>query len=237
MRCGIIDLSDHVVYQDFVISHNDNWQPVKLPLSAFQIYRGRRPRFSSGFLGDAFPPKGIPSDEKFEWRNIKGIVIQTQESYDENGRYVAGKFGQDSYAAIGEGTVSVELSLDALRFTKPLLVNTGEVSTDPKEIDFLQRTDISNYEQLRMDALSELEKKKFPLIQYDVQTTGKFDINFGDSYFFEDDEIVYITDTLQSGETTSKVKLVAKYIEYSITKPDNGEGGFTRRIRGARRFV
>ena len=131
----------------------------------------------------------------------------------------------------------MDLYIDALRFTKPLLVNSGEVTDKPKGTEFLQRIDIGNYELLKTDVLSELEKKQFANVQYDVQTTGRFDIDYGDSFFLEDDEIIYIDSTLQSGETTTKAKLVAKYIEYSITKPDNGEGGFLRRIRGVRRFV
>ena len=238
MRCGLIDSSDHVVYQDFTVSHNQNWQSVKLPLSGFQIYRGRRPRFDSGFIADIFPPKGIPTDEQFEWRHVKGIVIQTQDSYDDAGRYIAGggNFGITNVQG-WTGGVTLDMYIDALRFTKPLLYNTGIVSDKPKGTEFLQKVDIGNYEQLKMETQSELEKKQFPLVQYDVQTTGRFDIDYGDSFFLEDDEIIYIDSTLQSGETTTKAKLVAKYIEYSITKPDNGEGGFLRRIRGVRRFV
>ena len=33
------------------------------------------------------------------------------------------------------------------------------------------------------------------------------------------------------------IKLVAKRIEYSITKPVDGKGGFLRKILGVRRFV
>ena len=239
MRCGLIDSSDHVVYQDFTVSHNKNWESVKLPLSGFQIYRGRRPKFvNSGFMTNALPPKGIPSDEQFEWRHVKGVVIQTQDSYDDFGRYIGGggNFGITNVQG-WTGGVTLDLYIDALRFTKPLLVNSGEVTDKPKGTEFLQRIDIGNYELLKTDVLSELEKKQFANVQYDVQTTGRFDIDYGDSFFLEDDEIIYIDSTLQSGETTTKAKLVAKYIEYSITKPDNGEGGFLRRIRGVRRFV
>ena len=38
-------------------------------------------------------------------------------------------------------------------------------------------------------------------------------------------------------ESAGSVKLVAKRIEYSISKPLNGKGGFLRRIRGVRRFT
>lgn len=230
MRCGLIDSSDHVVYQDFIISHNDNWQPVKLPLSGFQIYRGRRPRFNSGFISDLVPPKGITYEDVFEWQHVKGLVIQTQDSYDEFGRYTGGGgfFGVDNL----DDTSTIELYIDALRFTKPLLVNSGQITDTSMESDFLQKPEFTNYELLTYDVKAELERQKFENKQYDIETEGKFDVDFGDFFLFNDDEIIDESDT-----ASDTVKLVAKHIEYSITKPINNSGGFLRRIRGARRFV
>jgi hypothetical protein len=230
MRCGIIDLNDNVVYQDFVISHNDNWEPISLPLSGFQVYRGRKPKFLGNFITNSvYPPKGIPSVNIFRWDKVKSIVFQTQDSYDDNGRYIGGmaKWGDS-----GSLENYIELSIDALRFVKPLLVNSGIVSDLVIESEFLQKPEIQNYEQLRYDVLSELEKQKYEAKAYDVETTGKYDINCGDFFLFTDNEIVDESDT-----ASDTIKLVANHIEYSITKPEDGRGGFLRRIRGARRFV
>ena len=92
-----------------------------------------------------------------------------------------------------------------------------------------------NYEQLKSDAVAEQQKHLFQRVEYDVTTTGRFDIGFGDYFNLADSEIVpAFTDPTESA---GSVKLVAKRIEYSISKPLNGKGGFLRRIRGVRRFT
>jgi len=70
-------------------------------------------------------------------------------------------------------------------------------------------------------------------VEFDVTTTGRFDVGFGDYFNLTDKDI--IPSNLQDSSNT--IKLVAKRIEYSISKPLNGKGGFLRRIRGVRRFT
>jgi len=113
------------------------------------------------------------------------------------------------------------------------LVNTGKIAGQVIDPEFLQRPEIGNYEMLKSDAEAERQKKTFQHVEYDTTTTGKIDIGFGDYFNFEDSDI--IPSNLE--DTTDKIKLVAKRIEYSITKPLNGKGGFLRRIRGVRRFT
>ena len=98
-----------------------------------------------------------------------------------------------------------------------------------------RKPEIGNYEMLKSDAEAERQKQLFQRVEYDVTTTGKIDIGFGDYFNLADSEIVpAFTDPTESA---GSVKLVAKRIEYSISKPLNGKGGFLRRIRGVRRFT
>ena len=246
MRCVVVDLNDNVAYQDFVIPFNNIWSSITLPISGFQTTRNHRPRKVA--ISDFFPPQAVDVVTQFEWRHLKMLCIQTQESYDEYGRYEScrGRFGSDLLYSDGVpmtnmplsfNTLKLVMTLDAFRFTKPLLVNSGKVTSSSdtpllSEPDFLQRPDIIFYDQLKSDVLSELDRSMHPPEEFVISTEGKFDINFGDYFYYTDTETVERSDT-----STNQIKLVAKNIEYSITKPVDGEGGFVRTIRGIRRFV
>ena len=233
MRAFFFDSSDHVVYQDFVIKFNDNYEAISLPLSGFQIYRGRKPRNSSFAINDIFPPKGLQSDGIFEWRNITAFCVQTQNSYDDFGRFQAGLgyFGLTLTNILGLNLLN-ELSIDGLRFKKPLLNITDTTTDDVKTPDFLQHTEVVIYDQLENISKSELEKKKFQATEYELETEIKTDIKYGDFLYFMDSEIV----DQQDNSTDNNVKLVNRGTEYSITKPVDGKGGALRRMRTSRRF-
>jgi hypothetical protein len=105
-----------------------------------------------------------------------------------------------------------------------------------KQPDFIQSPDIESYWQLKNNCKAELEKAKFQKKQYDIVSEGGFDIQHGDYFLYDDDEIVYLASP-NANEDTNKIELVAKHIEYQFTKGDNGPGGYKRRIVGAKRFV
>ena len=130
-------------------------------------------------------------------------------------------------------TLEVTIGIDALRFGKPLLTNSGQVTGLNNEPEFVQSPDISIYDSLKNNTLAELEKHKFKNKQYDITTQGQFDIQFGDYFVFEDTDIV---DETYDGDD-NQILLVAKHIEYEFSKPDSGAGGFERRIMGAKRFI
>jgi len=228
MRCFIIDTEDNVVYQDFVIPFNGNFEAVELPLSGFAIYRGLQPLW--GPLDVIIPPAQVSATNVFNWRNIKNICIQTQESYDDSGRYnpETSRWNRVTLAGFSR---QIKLTIDSFRFAKPLLAITAPVGDRLIQPDFLQRPSILFYDQLLSDAKAELEKSKFRHKEYDVTTTMAFDINFGDSFYLNNPRIISDSD---NGANT--IKLVAKKIEYSITKAENGQGGALRTIVGIKRF-
>ena len=238
MRAWLFDKSDHVVFQDFVIQFNDNYEAITLPLDGFQIYRGRRPRYNLSIipLNDLIPPNGLAAAETFEWRHVVAFCVGTLQSYDDFGRYQGGlgDFGVTGGALVGNR--KLELWMDGLRFTKPLLSVTDKITDASGDLvktpEFYQMPEVFNYDQLDNILKSELQKLKFKKTEYDLTTEVKTDIPFGSFFFFTDDEIVDESDTADN-----KVKLVNKGTEYSITKPIDGKGGGLRRIRGARRFV
>ena len=229
MRCLIFDTEDNCVYQDFTIAFNGLFESKILPLSGFAIYRGLKPLWGPvDFLIPATTPTPV---NVFNWRNIKNIVWQTQESYDSSGRYDAANSRWNHATLAGLGRY-ILLTIDSLRFSKPLFVTSG-VSPDRVMMpDFLQRPNILFYDQLKNDALTELQKAQFRHKEYDITTTLALDIAFGDSFYFNNPRIVSDSD---NGANT--IKLVAKRIEYSVTKAENGQGGILRTIVGIKRFT
>jgi hypothetical protein len=121
-----------------------------------------------------------------------------------------------------------------MSFTKPLLVNTGTNTSRCLEGEFIERPEIMDYYQLKNDAAAELEKKKWRHVEYDITTTGNCNINFGDYFLYENSNL--IPDEFETSSGSNKIQLVAKHIEYSVTKPVDGKGGFLRRILGVKRF-
>jgi len=218
-----------------VIPFNNNWQSISLPMGGCSIYRGRRPRYDEVVLGfslnDIVPPKGLEANEQFETRHIKMICWQTQESYDDFGRYHAGRGDFGTLNFFGNNR-RLDMYLDGVRFKKPLLVNTGKATDLDIEPDFLQKPEIFLYDQLKSDSFAELEKAEFKVTKYDITSTGRFDIPFANFFFLKDDEIIDETDTLDN-----QVKLVNKHTDYSITEINDGEGGFKRKLLGSRRFI
>jgi len=234
MRCAIYDTSDNVVVQDFTISHNDNFETITLPISSFKLYRARVP----WGWGDVASNLIVPDLEIlniFEWKNIKMICIQTQDSYDDEGRY------RPQFNRFGVGRItaaeSIQLYLDNLHFTKQVTAISGQDTTRNIEPDFLQRPFSTNYAQLKADVESQKLVEEFRYNSYDIETEGKCDPNltFGDSFFLEDDKVVYLASP-GTGETTNKIKLVAKKISYSVNGTTGGAGGFTRKILGVKRL-
>ena len=232
MRCMLLDTDDNCVIQDFTIFFNDLWQSVSLPIGGFEIFKAREPRYNTNTQYFFEQPKGIDVQNIFVWRNLKSISIYTLGAYDDFGRYAPG-LGVFTNGA--NDAMRIRLALDSLRFVKPLFVSTGKVDTDVIQSEFLEKPEIGNYEQLLSDATAEQQKQLHQHIEYDVGTTGRFDVGFGDYFNLADSEIIPAFTNPSSSAGT--VKLVAKRIEYSITKPVNGAGGFLRRIKGIRRFV
>ena len=237
MRCWMWDKEDNVVFQDFVLQHNANYESVKLPLQGFQIYRGRRPRYNVAIiaLNDLIPPNGLNANENFKFESIVGMSWGTLDSYDDFGRYHGGikKFGtSEHFLFTGR---KLELWIDGLRFTKPLLYVTDTVTgtTLLKHEDFAQQPEIFIFDQLEQVAKSNLQKQQFKKSEYDIENEIRTDIHYGDFFYFTDNEIVSESDNA----TDNTVKLVNKGTEYSITKGIDGRGGGLRKIRGSRRFV
>lgn len=249
--CFVIDTNDNVYRHDFKVSFPDHWEDVELPFTGFSNYQARTPRFitaSHGNVANLKRPKDIEARNVMEWRNIRFIIIQYMDNYDEFGRYSPETNGEApsiasfiSSALISPSRVQT-MTIDNFKFIKPLLARSAKIdgsdtSTPDRnmEADFLQRPQIITYDQLLSEVKSEQEIEKFRHKEYDLSTTGTstFNVKFGDSFYFQNDKLVSDSDD----SISNNIKLVAKRVEYSITKPPAGNGGLRRRIIGIKRFV
>lgn len=237
-RVFMIDTSDNIVFADFNIEFRDHWEDIKVPISSFRAYRGRKPAYGLDQVITLVPPKELDNVNQFEWRNVKFVGIQWQLSYDEFGRYNPAsqilKSGNVEMLLNQFSGGDIDLYIDAFRFTKPLLVTSGQDTLRNLEPVFMQRPNISNYWQLRNDAKGQLEIEKFQHKEFNMETSGDavFDIDFADSFYLYNPKLVSDSD---SGSNT--IRLVAKRIEYSITKTTEGSGGLRRRINGSKVFT
>ena len=100
---------------------------------------------------------------------------------------------------------------------------------------FQQFPGVSMYHQLQNIAKSHLEIEKFKHKEFNIESTGDdiFDVRFGEAFYLNNEDIV--SDDDKSGEDNN-IKLVAKRIEYSITKPAGGRGGLRRKLKGVKVF-
>ncbi|MCK5600899.1 hypothetical protein KAR91_03460 [Candidatus Pacearchaeota archaeon] len=235
MRCIMYDTSDNVVVHDFVIPFQDKWAQISLPLSGFQIYRARTPlRFLDTTQKLVTFELGV--EQRFQYRNIKQICIQWQESYDEQGRYdpAAGRPNISTAFTLGGRTI---MTIDAVHFGKPLFTTTaatqGIVTDRVLQPPFMQLPFIVNMQQLRQASNSQLEIEKFQHKQFEVRTDGALDIPLASSFQLRKARLVSDAD----GAIPNNIVLVAKEITYKISKPHNRPGKFQRFITGVKRFT
>jgi len=247
IRCIMYDTSDNVVFQDFTIPFNNQFWDISLPHTKFQIYRARIPyRYELDNILAAFVLDNLDIINVFEFKNVKSICFQTQESYDNQGRYLPefSRYSTDlaletPLAIIQGRQATIELTIDRYSFRKPLLAITAPVTDRPLITSFRQQPLISNFKQLQQDAESWLEVAQFRHRQYDVRTEGKIDINYGDTFFLNKADLVPDDDTRtsDSGGNPNTIRLVAKKIVYKISKGPHQTGNFIRYITGIKRII
>jgi len=181
---------------------------------------------------------GLEILEIFEWKNLKQISIQTQDSYDDQGRYRP-EFGRFGPIRLTPATERIYLYIDNFHFLKQLMAISGQNTTRAIMPEVMQRPFTTNYLQLKNDVLSQKEIEQFRYNAYDIETEGICDPNLkmGYSFYLEDDKLVSESQKPDNGGTVDNtIKLVAKKITYSVNGTTGGSGGFTRKILGVERI-
>ena len=117
-----------------------------------------------------------------------------------------------------------------------MVISAQDTVKDIEQL-FEEKPNIGDFFQLQNDNDVSLQKAKFRHIEFNLATTGRYDIPYGNRFDFTDDEIVN-SQFVEGGDPVNTIRLVNKRSEYSITKPKDGKGGFLRTIGGGvKRFV
>jgi len=232
MRIFCYDTSSNVVTFDFTISHDANWQEVIAPLSSFKIYRARATLRWGAIATNLIVPE-LEILNIFEWKNLRMIGIQLQESYDTEARYDASqaRYGNPQ---LNFATYRLKMSVDNFCFEKQLLATSGTDTVRNIEPKFLERPFTTNFQQLQTDVDTQKIIEEFRYQAFEIEGEGECDPNlqFGYSFYLKDNKMTNLSD---SGSANT-IKLVAKRIEYTINGTDGGTGGFVRKIVGVKRL-
>lgn len=223
-RIIVYDTSDNVFFRDITILDNDNWEIFDMDESTFEPYRARAPLRWGNIASNLIVPE-LEVLEKFEWKNAKLMSIQWQESYDDAGRF--SPEGRRPVTApitsiIGLITgVRAQLSVDLLHFPGQLIASTGKDTSLNIQPEFFQRTNTSNYEQLKqdMEAQKQIESKEYDA--WKIGGEGILDRDFGDSIYIHDEDMINDSD---NGANTKQV--VVKEFALSINGTNGSSGGF-----------
>lgn len=178
------------------------------------------------------PYKGVPgvsvffaaqepdTTDAFDPREFLFGGIYTRDSFDGQGRYLGVR---SRFNTVTE----MEWNIDGYRMVKPLISTNADVLQDKPTrnvgAQLLKRNSIVSYAQIKnltlgLDKIFNFERKEFK-----EKTGGRCDIQFGDSVYFTDEEMI--------DETTDALPNTIKGVNtkniISLSKGRNGPGGFT----------
>jgi len=239
-KCFMYDIHGNVVTADFTISHNHNWEEITIPFTAFTNYRARIPLSLESTGANIFIQE-LEILQRFDYTSIRKIGFQWMAPFDDKGRYslLVSSFGElfpsiidlitDSFAS----GYNIKWKIDAFHFVKPLLSVSPPVTTGRAMFtEFDEEPLIYSRYQNDQANLAKLEQLQFRHRTYEIVTEGRFDINLFETFRLTNSDIINDSDG-----AANTIALVAKEIEYTITKPDSaGIGGFLRKIIGVKRI-
>ena len=195
-RCALYDIDDTVVIQDFVVSFNNLWESISLPIGGFSTYKARA-AWAYGNVGQNIFLQELEVLNSFRWRNIKKIAIHWLGPYDEQGRYkpwlndaILFPSLTDSVFGLTAIDYNVKLSIDSFQWAKPGLSLSSPDTERPLQPEFFYEPLITNKFQNDQANLAKLEITKFRHKEYEVTTVGFNDLRYGDSFFLENDRLV-----------------------------------------------
>jgi hypothetical protein len=222
-RVLMYDTSDNVVFVDFIIPLLKFWTPVHKKFTEFKGYRARTPLSVVEVANNLLLPELLSEDE-FNFRDIKKIVIQWQEVYDDVGRFkphpsravrVPGAMG-DFIPGITETTI--ELEIDSFAFTKQVFELSGTDATRPI-FAFKESPHASNTYQAEQISKSQVEVEKHPYREWIIQQELRCDVASEESVYVIDSELIADND-----DATGGAKGVVREIDYTVNAKD-GQGG------------
>lgn len=228
MGLFLIDRYDTVVTIEFTHGHNNVPESQNTPLGKIKIYRGI-PGISTWL-----PAQQIEILDIFDPRSVIRGGIYTRDSFDQAGRY---QYGQNNFILPGftsgsrfRNSEKLHLSVDGFVMTKPLVsTNVKDLGSAPLRNITPQIVKADNVvSKFQSDSIAKgLEKiYNFQPKRYVINGQMRCNVNFGDPVYYTDVEM--IADTTDGHANT--LKTVASSITYTVSKTNDGPGGFTRAL-------
>ncbi len=195
-RCALYDIDDTVVIHDFVISFNNLWESVSLPIGGFKTYKARA-AWAFGNTAQNIFLQQLEILNSFRWRNIKKIAIHWLGPYDDQGRFQP--WGQidflfpsipDTLTGLFVDGYNIKLSIDSFQWSHPGLSISPIDQQRPLQPEFFYESLISNKFQNDQTNLAKLEITKFRHKEFEVTTVGFNDLRYGDSFFLENPDLI-----------------------------------------------
>jgi len=191
--------------------------------------------FYKGVPGSSaiFSAKEPENTDAFDPREFLVGGIYTRDSFDSQGRYQSGSieawFAQLLLRTVNRfaSATELEMAIDGFRRVKPLYVtNVDEPNNLPtRNIETVDQKNlkITGYQTAKNLIIGLARLFGFAQQRFEVKTSGRTDLNQGD--------VVYYTDSEQVDDTTDSInntlKMVVDEVVHTITKAQDGPGGFT----------
>lgn len=228
-RCYLYDTSGNVVFHDFTIEFMNHFEQINLPLNGFKSYRARVPLSVGNVASNLLNPE-LEILNVFEWKNVKLLVIQLQEVYDNQGRY-SPEGSRFVTVPVFLGEVETSLVVDSFRFAKQVFEITPVVTSNVQFPPFKDEPQITNTEQAQQLALAQLDVEQFRYRAFTTDEELLCDIASEDSCYIVDSELIPENDDSSGG-----MKGVAREINYTVNAPD-GAGGIRRQMTVVKRLT
>ena len=220
----LADRQDNVMTLEFTHDKNGKTLPMEGSLSGLKGYKGV-PGVSVFF--SAQEPDGTVAFDPTEFL-VGGIY--TRDSFDNQGRYkgiLTSRFNTKS---------EMKMSLDMYRMTKPVVATNIDDPDAKPEVNIqtleIQKKAITGYSQAKNLVLGLDKLLNFDRREIEVDVTNGRDVQFGDSVYVNDPEM--IDDSHDSISNTFKG--VVESVTITVSKTKNGPAGIKKTVRTVNRF-
>lgn len=247
VRYWFRDCLDNYIIHDSVIPFNSVWHHEEIPINAFIPYLARAPKEAGDFFRI---PQEIQPLNLFRYWDVKEWGVTWLDPYDAEGRYdittesieqAAGPLG-GLLVKPSESIVSalfgrqVKIAIDGFRFNKELVVTSklDDKSNKNNLEEVIRIPRITTFTEGEYYVESEKERLQFPNKEYVLDLRGRFDIQYGDTFFYKNDKVIRDNDRRpgqDADDAVGQIKLAALGVEHSITSE-----GLRTRISAIKRF-
>ena len=197
-------------------------QYVRLPFSAFTVYRARtQPAFLLRTQLTILRNADLNVQNTLDRRLIKRITIRCEHIYDDRGAFSPltwETFLRDATAYVAGTEIAYDGTIDMVAFFKaPVAIadNSAESGARFLMAPIKEYRQVSNVEQLRKIATAELDVSRHQPDNMTIRLTGRADIKSEQAVYVEDPDLIPASET-DNGNPHSR-RLIVRSVVYSVS--------------------